>query len=140
MARPLTGALLDTSVLISPSSATGLPPSAQAAISVVSVGELHAGVRLARDPGARTLRQARLRAIRGAYAALAVDDTVAERYGDALEAARAAGRTTKATDLLILATAWAAGRTLYTLDHRQAALGRALGLAVVSPAAPLPSG
>ncbi|MBA3306972.1 MAG: hypothetical protein H0U25_13770 [Thermoleophilaceae bacterium] len=39
-------------------------------------------------------------------------------------------RITKATDLLILATAAANGRVLWTLDERQAALAREVGVAV----------
>lgn len=128
----LSRALLDTSVLIGPRAGPGFEPPESAAISVVTLGELRAGVLLARDEEARGLRQARLGAVRATYAALPVDDDVADRYGEALARARAERRTTKATDLLILATAIATDRVLYTLDHAQAALGGALGLPVVS--------
>jgi predicted nucleic acid-binding protein len=59
-----------------------------------------------------------------------VDELVVEHYGEVLAAARSAGRTTKATDLLIIATAKATGRRLYTRDARQAALAQAAGIAV----------
>ena len=54
----------------------------------------------------------------------------AESYGDLLSTARAGRRATKATDLLIIATARATGRTLVTLDDAQASLARLAGVAV----------
>lgn len=124
----MTGSLLDTSVLIGPTSAT-LPPSA--AISVVSLGELHAGVLLARSAQVRAGRERRLQAIRGAFAPLDVDEAVAEQYGAVLAVARSQGRTAKATDLLIIATAATHERELHTRDERQAGLARAAGIRVV---------
>ena len=126
----MSGSLLDTSVLIGPppSASAGLPPSA--AISVVSLGELHAGVLLARDDDTQDARRLRLDAIRGAFAPLDVDEAVSERYGEVLAIARAGGRTAKATDLLIIATAAAHGRKLHTRDQRQAGLARAAGITV----------
>ena len=125
----MSGALLDTSVLIAGAADHGnLPVSA--AISVVSIGELVAGVALARTDAVRSRRAAHLEAVRGAYAPLPVDDPVAERYGHLLAFARGQGRSEKATDLLIAATAAATGRTLYTRDERQASLARAAGLSV----------
>jgi toxin FitB len=102
------------------------------AISVITLGELRAGVRLAGDPSARAARQRRLIAVRDAFEPIPVDEAVAEHYGDVLAAARSAGRTTKATDLLIIATAAATGRVLHTLDARQAALAQAAGIPVQS--------
>lgn len=130
MGGELSGALLDTSVLIRRGEELTFRLPERAAISVVTLGELRAGVLLARDDAARASRQARLAAIRKAYAALPVDGDVADRYGEVLARARAERRTTKATDLLILATAAATGRDLYTADHRQSALAVALGVAV----------
>lgn len=128
MADWVSGALLDTSVLIAgPKELGGLPPTA--AISVVSVGELHAGVLLAHD-ATRVARRARLDAIRAAYAALPVDGAVAEHYGGILALARSQGRTAKATDLLIIATAAAGDRALHTRDERQASLARLAGVSV----------
>lgn len=128
----MSGSLLDTSVLIGgvPGDASSLPHSA--AISVVSLGELHAGVLLARDDETRSNREARLRAVRAAFLPLAVDETVAEQYGKILAVARSQGRTAKATDLLIVATAAAHERTLHTRDERQAALAGAAGVAVAT--------
>jgi predicted nucleic acid-binding protein len=124
----VTRSLLDTSVLISFAADAGATLPASAAISVITFGELRAGVIRARDDAARAARQAHLTAVRAAFAPLLVDESVAEHYGDAH--AHAAGRIVKATDLLIIATASATGRTLHTLDRAQAGLARALRLAV----------
>lgn len=102
------------------------------AISVITLGELRAGVRLAGDPTVQAARQARFLAVREAFEPIPVDELVAEHYGEVLAAARSAGRTTKATDLLIIATAAATGRRLHTRDARQAALAQAAGIAVES--------
>lgn len=123
-------ALLDTSVVIAPADAVTLQSDDTAAISVITVGELQAGVRLARDPQIRALRQARLAAVQDAFEPLPVDETIAYHYGDLLAIARSQRRTTRATDLLIIATASATGRTLLTLDDAQASLARVAGLAV----------
>jgi predicted nucleic acid-binding protein len=56
-----------------------------------------------------------------------VDEAVARRYGEVLAMARREGRTAKASDLLIIATARATGRRLVTRDERQARLARAAG-------------
>jgi predicted nucleic acid-binding protein len=101
-----------------------------AAISVITIGELRAGVRLAADPHKRSARQARLAAVRATFDPLVVDESVAEHYGEILAAARSQKRASKATDLLIIATAAATGRALYTLDGAQAGLARLLGVAV----------
>lgn len=130
MAGPLTRLLLDTSVVVAGPSAIELSPGDTASISVITIGELRAGVRLAADPDTQATRQARFAAVRGAFEPLAVDESVAEWYGDILAAARAQKRTSKATDLLIIATAAATGRILHTLDEAQAGLARAAGVAV----------
>lgn len=126
----MSGTLLDTSVLIAFDDGESFELPAEAAISVITLGELRAGVARARDADSRAARQARLTAVRAAFAPLNVDEAVAEHYGDALAHARNAGRIVKATDLLIIATAVATGRALHTLDRAQAGLARDLGLAV----------
>lgn len=128
----MSDGLLDTSVLIA-SDASALKLPRAAAISVVTLGELHAGVLLAHDEATRELRRRRLDAVRAAFAPLPVDEPVAERYGELLAFARSQRRAEKATDLLILATAAGAERTLYTLDSRQAELARAARIAVETP-------
>lgn len=121
-------ALLDTSVLIGADSGDGLPASA--AISAVTLGELRAGVLLAKGDDLRQVREARLSAVRAAFAPLPVDADVALRYGEILALARMQRRTARASDLLILATAAAHGRTLTTRDERQARLGEAADVPV----------
>jgi hypothetical protein len=128
MARPLTRLLLDTSVVIAGSPVLVVEPEDTAAISVITIGELRAGVRLAVDAEAQAVRQARLAAVRQMFEPIPVDESVAEQYGEILAAARAKRRTTKATDLLIIATAAATGRTLLTLDDTQRRLARAVGV------------
>ncbi len=126
----MTHSLLDTSIVIASGEASLPESGGVVAISVVTIGELHAGVRLADDPQLRSLRQARLNAVRARFEPIPVDETIAHQYGELLALARSKGRSTKATDLLILATAAATGRTLLTLDASQASLARAAGVPV----------
>lgn len=124
----MTRLLLDTSAVIADAGQLVLKQDQTAAISVITVGELGAGVKLATDTRTRALRQARLAAVRSAFDPIPVDEIVAERYGEILAAARSSGRTSKATDLLIVATAAATGRTLRTLDHAQEQLAVLVGV------------
>lgn len=126
----MSGDLLDTSVLIAPTIAAVADLPVSAAISVITLGELHAGVLLARDTAVEDARRTRLLAIKSHFAPLPVDELVAERYGEVLAVARSERRTAKATDLLIIATAAAHSRTLHTLDERQASLARAVDVPV----------
>jgi predicted nucleic acid-binding protein len=107
--------LADTSVLIAPPPGDDDEPLV---ISVISLGELHAGVELADDDATRTARLRRLTAILGAVPVLPVDSAVAARYG---ELRRAAGRG-PTNDLWIAATALAHDLTLLTHDDRLATL------------------
>src|SRR5437870_2773824 len=107
----------------------GLPESA--AISVLTLGELRAGVLLARDDETRARRASALAAVRSTFLALEVDERVADRYGEVLAAARRERQRAKATDLLIIATALAHDRALHTRDDRQARLARAVGARIV---------
>jgi predicted nucleic acid-binding protein len=122
--------LLDTSAVIA--GGLTLAPDDTAAISVVTIGELRAGTLLATNSSARAARQARLSAVREAFEPLPIDEAIAEMYGDILAQARSAKRITTATDLLIIATAAATGRTLHTLDERQARLAEEVGVTIIS--------
>jgi len=124
----VSGALLDTSVVIAHDEAGALELPETAAISVITIGELHAGVRIAADTAVAHHRRRRLAAVRAAFVPLPVDEPVAERYGEILAVARSQRRTAKATDLLIIATAAATERELYTLDAAQARLAQAAGV------------
>lgn len=128
----MSGHLLDTSVLIAHDLDAAADLPASAAISVMTLGELHVGVLLARNDVVRRLRRTRLEAVRSAFAALVVDDAVADRYGAVLAAARAERRTAKASDLLIIATAGVHGRTLFTLDVAQERLAVSVGIPVAN--------
>jgi len=107
--------IADTSVLLSPPPGEDDEPIVTSAISV---GELHAGVELARDDTTRSARLARLTAIVASVPVLPVDGAVAARYG---ELRRASGRV-PSNDLWIAATALAHDLTLITRDDRLAAL------------------
>ena len=121
----MSGSLLDTSVLIARDETAGLKLPESAAISVITLGELRAGVLMAGDESVAEDRQRRLAAVRAAFAPLPVDEPVAERYGDVLATARSQRRAAKATDLLIIATALATDRRLVTRDVAQARLAEA---------------
>jgi predicted nucleic acid-binding protein len=127
-------ALLDTSLVIAAGDG-GAELPATAAISVITLGELHAGVLRAPDAAVKAVRAARLSGFRATYRPLPVDQEVAEHYGRALALARDEGRGQKAADLLIIATAAATDRELHTRDIAQAKLARRLGLVVHGPRA-----
>lgn len=107
--------LLDTSVLASDRVREG---DEEPAVSVISIGELQAGVLLASELRERTSRLQRLSRVLSSTTVLAVDDAVAAAYGEL----RAATGRQPSNDLWIAATALAHGYTLMTADHRQAAL------------------
>lgn len=88
------------------------------AVSVVTVGELEAGVLLATEDSARAARLRRLTAVLAEAPVLAVDRAVAGRYAE-LRAASGRGPT---NDLWIAATALVHDFTLITHDERQARL------------------
>lgn len=120
--------VLDTSILIG-----SWPPPEDAAVSTVAVGELHAGVALAKDAVERRHRAARLEAVLAQYDILPVDLAVAEAFGDLLARSRRENGPRNRGDLLIAATALAHGVDLATADKRLAAFARRAGLAVVEP-------
>lgn len=109
--------LVDTSVL-----AEDAPPRAGLesgwAVSIVTVGELEAGVLLAPDASMRAMRLRRLTTVLSDANALPVDRTVAARYA---ELRGATGRV-PSNDLWIAATALAHDFVLMTGDAAQAKL------------------
>jgi predicted nucleic acid-binding protein len=110
------GSLIDTSVLVGASNIQGFDTSW--AVSVVSVGELEAGVLIAQDEATRARRVALLAAVLSEAPALPIDRHVAARYGEL----RARSERRPTNDLWIAATALAHDFTLITADERQAAL------------------
>ncbi len=105
--------LLDTSVVIA-TEASQLPE--EAAISAVTLAELHFGVHLAKDDEARALRVRRLTEIESRFAALPIDEPIARAYGELAAITVRVGRKvrTRVADLFIAATARVHGVPLYT--------------------------
>jgi predicted nucleic acid-binding protein len=106
--------LLDTSVLI----AAEEGPDDEAAISVVSLTELHFGVLVARDDDARARRVRRLGAIEAHFDALPFDAAVARECGrlHAVVAKRGGQPRRRSLDLAIAATANVHGVGLLTYN------------------------
>ena len=111
-------AVLDTSVLIG---GQAIGEDVEAAISVVSIAELHFGLLVARDDEARALRAARLGMIEARFPdPLPVDDRVAREWGH-LQAVVASGGgqpRRRAADLAIAATARVHDAVLITNDRK----------------------
>jgi toxin FitB len=110
--RLTVAVLLDTSVLI----AAEKGPEEDAAISVVSLTELHFAVLVAREDEIRALRVRRLGAIEEHFDALPFDAAVARECGrlHALVAQRGGASRRRAMDLAIAATANVHGVPLMT--------------------------
>ena len=88
-------------------------------MSAVTMAELAAGPHATEDPDERARRQDRLQRAEATFEPLPVDAAVARAYGRVYAAVAAAGRKARgrrALDLLIAATALAAGLPLYTRD------------------------
>jgi predicted nucleic acid-binding protein len=110
------GSLIDTSVLAGARNVGEL--TEEWAVSVVTVGELEAGILIARDETTRARRVALLAAVLAEAPALPIDRHIAARYGEL----RASASRRPSNDLWIAATALAHDFTLVTADERQAAL------------------
>ena len=110
----MAAALLDTSVLIA---AEG-PYVGEAAISVVSLTELHFGVLIAADDDTRALRVRRLGVIEDRFDALPFEAAAARECGrlHAAVAQRGGKPRRRAFDLAIAATANVHGVPLLTYD------------------------
>jgi predicted nucleic acid-binding protein len=108
-------ALIDTSVLID---GVGVEIDEPWVVSIITVGELEAGVLLARDGATRAQRLRLLTAVLAEAPVIDVDHSVSNRYGEL----RAASGRRPTNDLWIAATALAHGFTLITADQRQATL------------------
>lgn len=125
--------LLDTSVWIAAESgrslATELLP-AEAAISVVTMGELAAGVLAAVDARTRALRLRTLNDVAD-IEALPVDVDVARRWAELRVQLRSVGRRAPANDVWIAATALVHGLPIVTQDDDFAPLADVVELAVI---------
>jgi toxin FitB len=112
--------LLDTSVLIAAEDG----PEDEAAISVVSLTELHFGVLVAPDDDARARRMRRLGIVEDRFDALPFDAAAARECGrlHAAVSQRGGQPRRRAFDLAIAATANAHGVPLLTLNAKNFAL------------------
>ncbi len=109
--------LLDTSVLIALAADVELELPAEAAISVVTLCELHHGILIA-DGERQARRVAALATVERNVEVLPVDARVAPHFGRLMAAARRSGRGRPATaDALIAATAISHALPLYTRDR-----------------------
>jgi predicted nucleic acid-binding protein len=114
--RPLQG-MLDTSVVIDLDRIDPSMLPIEVAVSAVTMAELAAGTHAASDADERGRRQDRLQRAEAVFDPLPFDNEAARAYGRIYAAATAAGRKARgarAVDLLIAATACAAGLPLYT--------------------------
>ena len=87
------------------------------AIAAITLAELTVGVELA-SARQRSRRQSFVDEIAASIPILPYDEAVALRHANLLVAARRIGRPRGAHDLIIAATAAAAGRTLVSADRR----------------------
>ncbi|HET6825748.1 MAG TPA: PIN domain-containing protein [Amnibacterium sp.] len=126
-------ALLDTSVLIARESRRPLDVDAlpdRAAISVVTLAELHAGVLAATDTATRARRLATLDAV-SAVEALPVTSAAARRWAELRVRLAEQGRRAKVNDLWIAAVAQANSMDIVTQDDDFDAIEAVGGPAVV---------
>lgn len=112
----LTRGLLDTSVVIDHDIIDWALLPDELAIAAVTLAELAAGPHATEDPNERARRQDRLQWATSTWEPLPFDGDAARLYGRLFAAARAAGQTSRSrlADLLIAATAAAAGLPVYT--------------------------
>lgn len=109
--------IIDTSVVIDLELIDPADLPEELAVSAVTMAELAAGPHATRDPAERAKRQDRLQRAEATFDPVPVDGTVARAYGRIYAAVASAGRKARgrrALDLLIAATALAAGLPLYT--------------------------
>ncbi len=117
--------LLDTSVFIAREvgRSLGTLPTV-AAISVVTVAELHLGVLMANDPVARAQRLRTLSSVMATFDPLPIDSRVARTFAELVAEARRQGKRPGIMDTWIAATAVAHGLPLYTQDDGFAGIPR----------------
>jgi predicted nucleic acid-binding protein len=109
--------LIDTSVIIDLERIEGADLPLELAVSAITMAELAAGPHATAEPAERARRQDRLQRAEATFEPLPVDAAVARAYGRVYAAVAVSGRKARgrrAVDLLIAATALAAGLPLYT--------------------------
>ena len=118
----MTLLLLDTTFLIDAERGTTdlddvIGDDDDVAIAAITLAELTVGVELATSRR-RPRRQSYVEDIAGSIPILPYDESVALRHANLLVAVRRSGRPRGAHDLIIAATAVAAGRTVVSSDRR----------------------
>lgn len=109
--------ILDTSVVIDLERIKPSQLPLEVAVSAITMAELAAGPHATTDPEERARRQDRLQRAEAAFDPLPFDAEASRAYGRIYASVVAAGRKARgarAVDLLIAATACAAGLPLYT--------------------------
>lgn len=110
--------LLDTSVFVGEEQERRLAPlPEEAAISVMTLAELHVGVLLAKGQRVRAQRLRTLARVERAFDPIPVDDSVARAFAEIVAHARRARRQPMVVDALIAATAVANDLPLYSQDR-----------------------
>src|SRR5215471_9593076 len=110
--------ILDTSVFIAKE--TGRPLAElpdRAAVSVITVAELHLGVLMARGSAVRARRLRTLTMVQNAFEPLPIDAEVARTFAELVAEARRHGKRLKIMDTWIAATAVAHDIPVYTQDE-----------------------
>ncbi len=109
--------IADTGVVIDLEKVDPVELPVEVAISAVTLAELAAGPHVSTDPEERARRQDRLQRVEATFEVFPFDAAAARAYGRIYATVLAAGRKARgrrALDLLIAATALAAGLPLYT--------------------------
>lgn len=129
--------LVDTSVVIDLDRLDAAELPEQLAVAAITMAELAAGPHATDDPIERARRQDRLQRAETTFAPLPFDVDAARAYGRVYASVVAAGRKARgrrAVDLLIAATALAAGLPLYTCNPDDFAHLDGLEVVAVTPA------
>lgn len=113
--RPARG-LLDTSAVVDLDLLDDAALPEEMSVSALTLAELAAGPHATPDPRVRAQRQELLQRVESTFESIPFDGTAARSYGLVMAATAAAGRTSRrrAVDLMIAATAVAAGVPLFT--------------------------
>jgi predicted nucleic acid-binding protein len=110
--------VLDTSVFIAQE--TGRPLAElpdMAAVSVITLAELHLGVLMAQGSAVRAKRLRTLTMVQGAFEPLPIEAEVARTFAELVAEARRHGKRPKIMDTWIAATAVAHNLPVYTQDE-----------------------
>lgn len=110
--------LLDTSVFIARETGRPLGELPEtAAVSVVTIAELHLGVLMAHGLSVRSRRLRTLSAVESAFEPIPIDSRIARIFAEIVAEARRLGRRPKIMDTWIAATALAHDLPIYTQDE-----------------------